>query len=87
MSTAIHDFGERVEPLRNILETAYKEARSRKKKAIEKFRLASLGWSDEHVNAFLDQQQQIRESFNLPIEKRILSSASSLTHQALIRLG
>lgn len=49
----------RVAPLREILEEAYRNAVSRKKKAISKIRLTNLGWDTTLADSFRVIQEQL----------------------------
>lgn len=65
MSTAIPGFAERIAPLRAILENAYTQVGSRKKKAIQSIPLTNLAWGTIHENAFHDLQSQISQATTL----------------------
>lgn len=89
MSTAIPNFIERIAPLRDILEAAYKKAGSRKKRAIRGISLSDLAWGPEHETAFLDLQTQIRQSVKLSHRKQgwdvcVFTDASELFWSGVI---
>lgn len=61
MANAIPRFAERAQPLRDILENAYKRSGKRTKKSIAKIQLRDLGWSSHAQRAFHDIQEQMRK--------------------------
>lgn len=66
ISSSIPRFAERVAPIRQLLEKAYKKAGgSRKKKAIAKSSILDLGWDEHHFSAFQDLQGQIKTTTSL----------------------
>ncbi len=83
MANSIPRFAERVAPLRDLLEEAYKLSGKRTKKSIPKFRLADLGWTDEHSKAYRGLQEQQINSVrtahrNLDLALRVLTDASDV---------
>lgn len=69
MFSAILDFSKRVAVLRDTLELAYKQAGFRKKRDIQNIFLMYLSWGLAHENAFLDLQDQIRQTVKLAHRK------------------
>ena len=65
MSQGIPEFAKRIAPLRSLLEVAYKKSGKRTKKSISKIYLSTIGWNQEHADAFLDIQTQLREQLKL----------------------
>ena len=66
ISNSIPSFAERVSPLRKLLEQAYsKVGGNRKKKAIARLSLSTLGWNETHSRAFRDLQEQIQDATRL----------------------
>lgn len=60
--SSIPRFAESVAPLRQLLEKAYAKAGgNRKNRAVAKISLASLGWQNNHLNAFQDLQNRLKE--------------------------
>ena len=53
MESSIPDFVERVAPVKEVLEEAYRRAGARSKKAIQKSSLAWLSWNDSHVQEYI----------------------------------
>lgn len=60
MARAIPRFAEHISPLRDQLEITYKKSRKRKRKAIERIRETTLGWSEEHSRAYESMEEQLR---------------------------
>lgn len=60
MANSIPRFAERVSPLRDLLEVAYKLAGKRTKRSIAKVQLAKIGWNGDHEQAFSGIQEQLR---------------------------
>ena len=65
MSNFIPDFSRRVASLRAVLEKAYSVSGKRTTASIKGIRLSNLDWNNEHVSAFQDLTEQLREAVKL----------------------
>lgn len=62
MASSIPLFAERAAVLHALLEKAYRLAKRRTKKAIAKYTVISLGWCEEHSEAFSGLQEQLQHA-------------------------
>ena len=65
MSIAIPDFTGRTAPLTAVLEQAYSQSGKRTNRSIRPIRLRSLSWGPDHVKAFLQLQDCLRNAVQL----------------------
>ncbi len=89
MSLVIPNFAKRVAPLRTVLDDAFpKSGGKRTAKSIQNIQLASLSWGKQHLDAFRDLQDQLRESVTLAhrdpsLELCVFTDASTRFHGAV----
>ena len=62
MSVVIPNFVQRVAPLVELLEAAYKKSGRRTKMAIKSIKLSSLSWGAVHAHAFRSLQDSLRKA-------------------------
>lgn len=88
MSYSIPDFANRIKPLREVLEAAYKRSGKRTRKSINKIALSSLSWGRTHVESYTSLQDSLREAVKLahpdPSLETCIYTDASETHWAAV---
>ena len=74
MSVVIPNFVQRVAPLVELLEAAYKKSGRRTKRSIKSIKLSSLSWGAVHSNAFRSLQDSLRKAVEIahPDPKKVI---------------
>lgn len=79
MHMAIPHFQQLVEPLNDLLETAYEISGQRTSRAAAKISLESIGWSVEQLNMYENCKKALEISACLSIVNQVTNFASSRT--------
>lgn len=69
MCNSIPNFHQKIQPLNEILEAAYKQAGRRKKSALKNIMLRQLSWGTEHKMALTNIQDSLRNAVKLAFPK------------------
>lgn len=65
MSNSITSFAKRVNPLIEILESAFNKSGKRTKRSIKKYNLRELSWGANHTTLFHEIQESLREAVKM----------------------